>query len=419
MMNRLFKCFVLCLYLALTSCDGLHKISNTDLSYQYKTNHDILKPEYLIHHFSNDSSRLFVKIPVKGILYKRNDAGEMESLFNVRLIFFPAYENKHFKDSISFKFSPQYTTDSSAYVLKYFDFKRPQTNCLLAVRLNDLIRGAFKESFIDIDLSAQSQQRFLFEEDSSDIPLFDNVIEDDAPITITAINDKLPLVCRYYNREFPLALPPFSNKAPQTFSYASDSVSILAPASSEIIQPERKGIYHFQHDTLLRSGATLFKFDDNYPRVTDAAKLMEALRYLTTGAEYDKLQKAEDKKEAIDKFWLELSGSKERARFLIKTFYTRVQDANKYFTSYLEGWKSDRGMIYIVYGPPVSVYRTSEAEYWDYGNYKGYGNLNFSFKKIANPFTHNDCILVRSTAYEPVWYLAVDNWRQGRISTDE
>ena len=143
--------------------------------------------------------------------------------------------------------------------------------------------------------------------------------------------------------------------------------------------------------------------------------MVAALRYMTTAGEYEKIQQAADKKEAIDQFWIDVSGSKERARFLIKIFYTRMQNANRFFTSYLQGWKTDKGMIYLIFGSPKTVYKTSESEFWDYGYFKGYGNLNFTFKKIENPFTGNDYILVRSAAYEPVWYIAVDHWRQGRI----
>lgn len=174
-------------------------------------------------------------------------------------------------------------------------------------------------------------------------------------------------------------------------------------------------MYQLQYDTLLKSGAALFNFGGEFPAVTTIEPMVSALRYITTLNEFNKIQQEDDKKEAVDQFWIDVSGSKERARFLIKIFYSRMQNANRFFTSYLEGWKTDRGMIYLIFGSPKTVYRTSDTEYWDYGFFKGYGSLNFSFRKMANPFTNNDYVLVRSAAYEPVWYMAVDHWRQGRI----
>src|SRR5690606_37096907 len=159
---------------------------------------------------------------------------------------------------------------------------------------------------------------------------------------------------RCFFREYPVALPPFSTKPPQIFSYTSDSsYSVSADNNGKFnINPLRYGIYHLQFDTMIKSGATLFHFDESYPEVTNTNLLIEALRYLTTAKEYDELMSADDKKAAVDDFWIKVSGSKERARFLIRMFYTRMQNANRFFPSYLEGWKTDRGMIYLVFGPP-------------------------------------------------------------------
>ena len=76
---------------------------------------------------------------------------------------------------------------------------------------------------------------------------------------------------------------------------------------------------------------------------------------------------AEDKKLALDKFWLAKAGSEERGKELIRKYYNRVQDANNYFSSYTEGWRTDRGMISIIFGKPNVVTRTRREEIWSYG----------------------------------------------------
>ena len=127
---------------------------------------------------------------------------------------------------------------------------------------------------------------------------------------------------------------------------------------------------------------------------------------------------AENKKAELDAFWLEVGGSPERARGLIRAFYNRVQDANRAFTSYMEGWKTDRGMIYLVMGQPISIYRDAETEQWTYSGLVGFPDILFIFRKMNNPFSNNDYALIRQPVYENVWYLAVDHWRQGRIVND-
>lgn len=409
--------------LSLVACSGLHRISNTDLSWQYKDEPSWLKPQYALVHESADSSTLYLRLSVSDILYKRSDDGEMKANFSLRFIFFQAYESKKIIDSLSVTFSPPYSSDSNAVVIKSFKIRHPKQNCLLALRLNDLNRGSFKESFINVNVSKQSSQEFDIRADEDNFPLFNKVVNNTFSdhLNVTDYTSAGKMWVRCFFNEYPIALPPFSNKPPRVFSYASDSsYQVEANADGKfVLRPQNYGIYHLQFDTLLKSGATLFYFDESYPKVTNSDILIEALRYLTTANEYEKLLKADDKKEAVDDFWIKVSGSKERARFLIRMFYTRMQNANRFFTSYLEGWKTDRGMIYLVFGPPKTMYRTAEAEYWDYGTYRGYGALSFSFQKINNPFTDNDFVLVRSASYEPVWYMAVDNWRQGRISGED
>src|SRR5205085_2026998 len=81
---------------------------------------------------------------------------------------------------------------------------------------------------------------------------------------------------------------------------------------------------------------------------------------------------------------LGIGGSNERARELLKRYYGRVKEANRNFTSYCEGWKTDRGMIFIIFGPPVNVYHSRRDEVWVYGNEANPGALRFIFNKLEN-----------------------------------
>jgi GWxTD domain-containing protein len=146
--------------------------------------------------------------------------------------------------------------------------------------------------------------------------------------------------------------------------------------------------------------------------------MIEAVRYLTTKKEFDGLVSSPDKKTAIEKLWVEFGGNPDRTRLLIKKYYTRVQEANKYFSSYTEGWRTDRGMTYIIFGKPTNVYKSSVSESWTYGQPSNALSLNFLFTKVLNPFTDNDFSLTRSPIYEGFWYRAVDVWRQGRAYND-
>ena len=190
---------------------------------------------------------------------------------------------------------------------------------------------------------------------------------------------------------------------------------IIDLASEEPVYLDKTGIYHFQYDTLVKEGLTVFRFEEDFPRLTAAESLIESIRFLTTREEYDKIRSSTDKKQAVDEYWLSMAGNRERARVLIRSYYSRVQYANFFFTSYFEGWKTDRGLIYIIFGPPSSIYRDNDSESWNYSQVNNYGPLSFTFDRINNPFSPNDYRLRRSIYYELPWYRAVDTWRDGRV----
>jgi hypothetical protein len=59
----------------------------------------------------------------------------------------------------------------------------------------------------------------------------------------------------------------------------------------------------------------------------------------------------------------------------MEEYYRRIEFANTNFTSYIEGWRTDRGMVYITLGPPNDIERhpfESESkpyEIWSYYRY--------------------------------------------------
>lgn len=124
---------------------------------------------------------------------------------------------------------------------------------------------------------------------------------------------------------------------------------------------------------------------------------------------------SENKKVAIDKFWLGCSNSSERSKELIRKFYTRVKEANSNFSSYVEGWKTDRGMIYLIQGPPNIIYRDGTRENWIYGEENSVNSVTYLFSKVSNPFTDNDYELERSPSFKQLWFASVDSWRSGRV----
>lgn len=228
--------------------------------------------------------------------------------------------------------------------------------------------------------------------------------------------DAEKLFVDFFKRSVAPAAPPYSLEGEETFKYAPDSTFMLNKKQDRFeLVADRNGFYHCRIDTSQRDGITFFYFYRGFPEVDNYAKMIECARYIMTAEEFNSAMNASNKKEAADKFWLGFAGSPDRARTLIATWYGRIKEANIYFSSYTEGWKTDRGMIYTVFGPPKNIYKTSQSESWVYGDERSPHALTFLFTKLSNPFTENDFTLSRNISYKNSWFMAVDMWRQGRV----
>ena len=65
------------------------------------------------------------------------------------------------------------------------------------------------------------------------------------------------------------------------------------------------------------------------------------------------LQTDEEREQFIEQFWLRRDPTPDTEENEYREeHYRRIAYANQYFASGIPGWKSDRGMIYIKYGPP-------------------------------------------------------------------
>ncbi|MDZ7740910.1 MAG: GWxTD domain-containing protein [Bacteroidota bacterium] len=218
----------------------------------------------------------------------------------------------------------------------------------------------------------------------------------------------------YFSRDFLIAQPPFTYAKREAFNYIPDSIfSVeLKNGRSGQFRIDRPGFYHVLADTSQRQGITVFLFPKGFPEISTAAQMLEPLRYITSQKEFDVLKEEQNTKRAVERFWLKLKGDEVRALNAIRSYYSAAEKANIYFSSYLEGWKTDRGLIYMIYGPPHKVNRGNGFETWLYGQANSVNSVEFTFVQVINPFTDNDYQLIKSPKYKSSWYYAVDNVRR-------
>jgi len=109
--------------------------------------------------------------------------------------------------------------------------------------------------------------------------------------------------------------------------------------------------------------------------VADINLAIQQLKYIADKKEWDKLKKIEknEKLKAFKEFWDKRDpspGTSKNER--MDEYYNRVAYANRSFSGFREGWKSDMGMIFIIFGPPSDIERhpfdveTKPYEIWYY-----------------------------------------------------
>ena len=166
----------------------------------------------------------------------------------------------------------------------------------------------------------------------------------------------------------------------------------------------------------------LLVFCLGFPRPSIIDELIRPLVYLASEEEWDSLRttfRSADKQRRFEAFWLSGTGNRQRARNVIRQYYSRVEEANRMFSSHKEGWKTDRGMVYIICGPPTSSERTINDETWHYPQ-DGHDAVNvFRFRSVSYAYGgdahYATVVLQRSEVYRQWWEKLVWRWRNGIV----
>jgi len=219
-----------------------------------------------------------------------------------------------------------------------------------------------------------------------------------------------PLIVSYYNTVFPAALPPFAEKEGRSERFVfHDSLFVLQNGSRFL--PKKEGLYLFQEDTMAARGFSYRVVKENFPKFTKVDELVPPLILVTTPEEYNDINSANGEKSKFDKVILTITGDKDRAKNFMRDYFRRVELANIYFSSYKEGWKTDRGMVYLIFGTPDEVNRNNGNEIWNYKDY----NIKFTFVKSGSVYDPENYVLLRSKQFTDTWFNMVDLWRKGRF----
>ncbi|MFM9985034.1 MAG: GWxTD domain-containing protein [Flavobacteriales bacterium] len=391
----------------------------TTQSGSYKMLYDFqsasLHPQYVLYHFSNDSSRIYFRVKSDELLYTRTTS-ESPFLANFKIECRSYKPDGILEDSTSVVITDQ-SRSSGGWLIGHMNVLMPQGMHNVVLDCSDLKKNTSQTNYITADkLSHYSDQNFLVCDAHNDEPLFSRFFQSDRVIKILSDRNKSnTLKMNHYTDSIYPPPPPFSSSDPEMPDYSKSAEETLEQDSTAWYLLIEKGMYFISADPEKKAGLLLSTSSVYYPEIKGLSQLTSPLRYITTKSEFEEIKSHYFPKKKIDEFWIECGGNKDRARDLIRIYYNRVEEANYYFSNYTEGWRSDRGMIHIVFGNPTRIVKQQTYETWIYGEEGQAGTLTFVFKKSENPNFPNVFVLNRDPGFKQFWEKQVTSWRSGRI----
>ncbi|CAN5418033.1 hypothetical protein BH09BAC3_BH09BAC3_05660 [soil metagenome] len=220
-----------------------------------------------------------------------------------------------------------------------------------------------------------------------------------------------PIHFSYYKDNFPTPSPPFAEKEIKMDRFLFPDSTFTINSGSETGLLHSVGLYLAQEDTLSEQGFSFVIQRSPYPRYNKIAELKGPLLFVTTKDENDQIGMAGEDKTKFDKVILDITSDRDRATVFMRNYFKRVEFANLFFTSFKDGWKTDRGMIFIVYGVPDEVNFNGQLEIWGYRSPR----QKFVFTKSGSVYSPEHYVLIRDSGYTQEWYQTIDLWRKSRF----
>jgi GWxTD domain-containing protein len=400
-----------------------------DLSYLYNPTKNTINPRYGIFNQTEKISVLSVKFFSSDLYFNEaNQRGVPMAMIYIAVRLYNTSLGRALADTALYNIDivkdearNEYLYNIPLKVEKGFDY-------VAEIKIVDRIREFMVQAFVPFNTTSENNRynfyargHFMHNELLNPVVRrneFLNLVYTKKPIDSIYIS--------YYKPYEGIPYPPTMILPERSISPDPDTTIGLPYSDTIPMMFPKKGIFLCTIGKNIKEGYAFMNFGLSFPAMTTPEEMIEPLAFLATEDEMSALRSSIKLKVALDDFWIGCGGNVEKARELIRIYYTRALFANLYFSSYREGWRTDRGMIYLLYGPPDKIYKNPAEESWGYRNQviksrwgTGYqvkeDYMFFTFKKRDNRFSDNDYSLNRSETVLSNWDKAVLSWRKGII----
>ncbi len=415
-----FKAFLFVLVsLLLWSCGSSSKSYVNDYTYLYDEEARLIKPDFKVFHHSRDSSTLYFQIRSRDVLYGRFQSdSSTEARVLVRYFVRDFADLSVIVDSATIAMAHRGFNNQDDYLQGFIKVKaKPGIRYQMEVRLRDDNKDFNVVYLLQVDKRDNFNAQYFLARSGNQILCNElSQLNRKVQLELSPLIEDKSVLLETSNSNYDKAAPPFVTNNPENLSFEAgfaDTLEFIDGKASLTLIDQVTRLSSL--DTSKKFSYFLYYYYKGFPEITQFEHVLEPLRYISTTKEYNTLFEAADQRAAFEKFWLKLGRDQEAAKKMIAEYYKRVEIANENFTSFKPGWKTDRGIVYIVYGKPYEVRKSGNIEYWLYGEESNILSVKFQFQRINSPWSKNDYVMYRDENYKNNWYRAVDVWRQGRI----
>ena len=411
-----------------SSCKSIQKTPKMDrnLADIYNPSQAGIHPSFSTFHFNDSSSIVYLRIfPNELMFSEANETGKSLAKISISYKLFE-YGTDGIEvipaDSVNIEKTLNQAQERNVFFTALPIKARSGLRYSLQIYIKDELRPMISKTYLLIDKTSPfSRQNFQVLSKKTRYPAFTDNFKTTEKFLIKFNKSGFDSIyVDYFNMDRTLPRPILSLTPDIAMQTSPDSTWKLLFTDSSVFSLDLQGIYMFKMAENSSTGLTLYNFGENFPRIKNTDDLLGPLVYLCSAAEYGDLRRQANRKLAIDNYWLNIANKDmDASRELIRVYYNRVLYANWYFSSYKEGWKTDRGMMYIIFGPPDLLEKNSDEEIWSYRSKRTGTKLEFKFIRNATALSMEDFILDRNSSSSAVWVQAVESWKRGKIYSTE
>lgn len=417
-MRRWSYSLIILASILLQGCSSASSVSTINMAPHYNPSAQLLKPLYHFAHLNHQTSSITVTIPTYDLLYRRDaNKAVFTSRFQLEIAISESPEGRRISH-VEQSFTDSLWTDEQKNISRTLHFALSTGNIYwLHIKFTDQNSRSTRETVLPLDKSSRFSPAFF----TLRVPAEDQILP--YPF-VSEVNQEIEImhsepgplslkISHYQAHEnfppAPYVITPLQENTPP---FLDSTFTVTLRNGKAFITFPTEGIYRISDMNNPLSGFHIMIFNQSQHETISGDLLIYPLRYLSTADEFRNMVALAYPELAAERFWTHITGNPDRATAVMQRYNARVIEANQFFIADKPGWLTDRGLIYIIFGPPDRAFVRNDRENWYYNEKLNTPPTEFVFMKTLTPLGIVHYSLVRNSSYRSIWNNAVDRWRR-------